>query len=80
MYVCVPHVCLVPREVIGSSGIRVTDGCELSCGCWEQNPVGGQEEAGKQAKDRTERDPQIVSNKASLQWNECVQQIDCQEM
>ena len=30
------YVCLC--EGVRSSGARVTDRCELSCGCWELNP------------------------------------------
>lgn len=38
MYVCAPHVCLVPREVrrvAESLGAGVIDGC---CECWDPNP------------------------------------------
>ena len=27
-----------PEEGIRSSGMGVTDNCELPCGCWESNP------------------------------------------
>lgn len=40
MYVCAPHVCLVPtkvREVIGAPRNKVRDGHKLSGGCWELN-------------------------------------------
>ena len=33
-YACIPCVCLVTKEV-KSPGTGVTDGCELTCGCWK---------------------------------------------
>lgn len=35
------YMCPVPEETrrpCGSSGTKVTDGCELRCCCWEQKP------------------------------------------
>jgi hypothetical protein len=45
-YVCLSaHLCVMclqhswrQEEVVRSSGKRVTDCCEPSCGCWELNP------------------------------------------
>lgn len=40
MYRCTPLVCLAPLEAkrgIGSLESRITDFCELLCGCWELN-------------------------------------------
>lgn len=34
MYICLPHVCLVPVE---ATVVLVLDGSEPSCGCWESN-------------------------------------------
>lgn len=39
--VYVPHACLVLRDQKGTLDfleLGKTDGCELSCGCWESNP------------------------------------------
>lgn len=30
-------LCLVPEEVLAPPGTGVTDGCEVSCGCWKSN-------------------------------------------
>lgn len=38
VYLCTTYVCLLPTEGIVSLGIRVVDGCELLCMCWELNP------------------------------------------
>lgn len=39
IYVCVPHVCLVPiEEGVGIPRTVVTDSCELPYGLWERNP------------------------------------------
>jgi len=35
MYVCVPHACLIPEEVMVSPGTGVTDRYEPPCGCWK---------------------------------------------
>lgn len=37
--VCVLSDCLMPKEARkgAGSGTGVIDGCELSCGCWEQS-------------------------------------------
>lgn len=38
--ICIPHVCLVPKEVRKSvefPGTGVMDKCEPLCGCWELN-------------------------------------------
>lgn len=38
MYVCVPHVCLVPTEAkMGFTRTGVTGGCEPPCGHWGLN-------------------------------------------
>lgn len=40
MYACAPCECLVSeeaREGVRCPKTRVTDGCELLCGCWKLN-------------------------------------------
>ena len=39
-YMCVLPVCIwwIPEEGVRVFETRVTDGCELSSGCWESNP------------------------------------------
>ena len=47
MYVCAPHVCVVPKEAREGTnfpGTGVMDGCEPPHGCWELNPGDQQEQ------------------------------------
>lgn len=39
MCACVYHVCdwCLGQEKVSDPGIRVTDGCELPCACWDPN-------------------------------------------
>lgn len=39
MYICAPHVCLLPTEVRRHRTLstEIADGCMLPCGCWELN-------------------------------------------
>lgn len=42
VYMCTMSVYLMPleaREGVGFPEIGITGGCELLCGCWEQNKV-----------------------------------------
>lgn len=46
VYTCVSHAACGGQKLgVGSPGIVATDGCELLCGCWEQNPGPQQEQA-----------------------------------
>lgn len=36
--VYVPHVLRDQKETLDFLELEKTDGCELSCGCWESNP------------------------------------------